>query len=250
MVSFLLALQFLTILPLKIKEVSEKKIANSMIFFPFVGLFLGLLLSGINWLLLILNFSSVVTNIILVVTLIVITGGMHLDGLSDSTDAFLSGKSKEEMLAIMRDPHIGVMGILSLISIILLKIGLLFSINSSSKITALLLMCILSRWSVVFSMFLFPYARRDGKAKIFIQGMNLKTLIFSSILVIIFSFAVWRTKGLLTLLIIAGCTYLSGKIIKRKIGGITGDTLGATIEIMELITLFTVCISSRGGIYE
>ena len=142
----------------------------------------------------------------------------------------------------MRDPHAGVMGILSLISIILLKIAFLSSINIPLRPSALVLMCVLSRWSAVWLMFFFPYARREGKARVFIQGMNLKIFIFSLTAAIIFVFAIWRVKGLLALLIIAACTYLSGKIISRKIGGITGDTLGSTIELMEIITLFTICI--------
>jgi len=243
MSSFLLALQFLTIVPLKIKEVSEKNIAGAMIYFPFVGLLLGMALSGINALLVILNFSPLATNIILVVILIGVTGGMHLDGLSDTADAFLSGKTRDEMLAIMRDPHIGVMGALSIVSIILLKIGLLASMAVPLKATALLLACVLSRWSSVLAMFLFSYARKDGKAKAFIHGMNLKIFVLSSITVLVFAFAIWRLKGILALLIVAGCTYLGGKFVSRKIGGITGDTLGAVIELTEIIVLFAVCIS-------
>ncbi len=243
MSSFLLALQFLTIVPLKIKEVSEKKIAGAMIYFPFVGLLLGLALSGINTLLLILNLSPLAVNIILAVTLTCLTGGMHLDGLSDTSDAFLSGKSRDEMLAIMRDPHIGVMGAISIISILLLKIGLLGAVAEPLKTTALLLACVLSRWSSVLAMFLFSYARKDGKARAFMQGMNLKIFAFSLIIVLVFAFAIWQLKGLLTLLIVAGCVYLGGKFASRKIGGITGDTLGAAIELTEIVTLFTVCIS-------
>jgi len=242
MVRFLLALQFLTIVPLKIKEASEKSVAGAMIYFPLVGLLLGLVLSGINTLLLFLNLSPLSVNIILVVALTVVTGGIHLDGLSDTSDAFLSGKSRDEMLAIMRDPHIGVMGAISIISIILLKVGLLGAVAAPLKTTALLLICVLSRWSSVLAMFLFPYARKDGKAKVFIQGMNLKIFVFSLIMVLVFAFAIWRLKGLLTLLIVAGCAYLGGKFAVRKIGGITGDTLGAAIELTEIVTLFTVCI--------
>ena len=242
MSSFLLALQFLTIVPLKIKEVSEKKIAGAMIYFPFVGLLLGLVLSGINMLLLILNLSPLAVNIILAVTLACLTGGMHLDGLSDTSDAFLSGKSRDEMLAIMRDPHIGVMGAISIISILLLKIGLLGAVAAPLKTTALLLACVLSRWSSVLAMFLFPYARKDGKAKAFMQGMNLKIFVFSLIMVLVFAFAIWQLKGLLTLLIVAGCAYLGGKFVSRKIGGITGDTLGAAIELSEIIVLFVVIV--------
>jgi adenosylcobinamide-GDP ribazoletransferase len=248
MSSFLLSLQFLTTLPLKITNFSEKKMAWALVYFPIVGLFLGLVLIGLNTLLSILGVSSSVSNIILVVVLIVLTGGMHLDGLADTADAFLSGKAKEEMLKIMRDSHIGVMGVLALISVILLKIGLLSSVSPALKPPALMLMCVLSRWSVVLIMYLFPYARQDGKAKLFIQGMNLKVLILSAIVVIICSYFIWFIGGLVVLLIVALCAYLIGKAANCKIGGVTGDTLGATIELMEITVLLTICIA-QGLIY-
>ena len=242
MASFLLALQFLTIIPVKVKYIDEKLISKSMVYFPIIGLLLGLILAGSDKLLYFFNLDAFAINTILVILLIALTGGMHLDGLADTADAFLSRKNKEGMLDIMRDSHIGVMGVLSLISIILLKIALFSSVNVLSRPMALLLMCVLSRWSAVWAMFLFPYARQDGKAKVFIQGMNLKIFMLSLIAALIFAFVIWRIKGLFVLLIIAGCTYLSSRIISRKIGGITGDTLGSTIEVMEIVTLFTVCI--------
>ena len=233
MSSFLLAMQFLTTLPLKIKNFSDKKMAWALVYFPVVGLFLGLMLVGLNALLSSLGISPVVANIILVIVLIMLTGGMHLDGLADTADAFLSGKAKKEMLEIMRDSHIGVMGVLALISIILLKVGLLSSVNVSAKPSVLMLMCILSRWSVVLVMYLFPYARAEGKAKLFIQGMNLKIFIFSTITVMICSFLIWHLQGLGVLLTVALCAYAMGKVVYRKIDGVTGDTLGATIEVMD-----------------
>ncbi|MFA5402572.1 MAG: adenosylcobinamide-GDP ribazoletransferase, partial [Candidatus Omnitrophota bacterium] len=171
-----------------------------------------------------------------------LTGGLHLDGLSDSADAFLSGRSKEEMLNIMRDPHSGVMGVLSIICIILLKIGLLYSVPAPAKATALLLMCVLSRWSAVLAMFAFPYARQEGKAGVFIRGMTLKIFLISLISAFIFAFIIWQLKGLIVLVIVSGCAYLAARFTNRRIGGITGDTLGATIELTEIVTLLTFCI--------
>ena len=175
--NFLLALQFLTILPIRVnpaparmglvKDAGEKNMAYAAAYFPLVGLLLGAILVLVNALLGVLNIPLMTANIILVVALLIITGGMHLDGLSDTADALLSGKSKDEMLSIMRDPHIGVMGTISIISILFLKITFLFSINPSLIPTALILICVLSRWSLVFSLFLFPYARQEGKAKVF-----------------------------------------------------------------------------------
>jgi len=243
MISFLLALQFLTILPLKIKGFSEKRMAWALAYFPAAGLFLGSALFGLSALLSISGVSAVTENIILVVALIILTGGMHLDGLADTADALLSGRVKERMLEIMRDSHIGPMGVLALISIILLKIGFLSCLGPAEKPIALMLMCILSRWSVVLVMYLFPYARREGKAKLFIQGMNLKIFMLSTALAAGCSFLIWRLPGLLALLIVTLCAYAIGKFVSRRIEGFTGDTLGALIEITEVIILLTVCIA-------
>lgn len=245
MASFLLALQFLTIIPAKIRNINEKKISTSMIYFPLIGLLLGLILVGVNCLLSFLNFEPFFINIILVVLLIAITGGIHLDGLADTTDALLSRKSKEEMLKIMRDSHIGVMGVLSLVCIVLLKISFLSSISISLKTISLVLMCVLSRWSLVFAMILFPYARQEGKAKNFVQGINFKIFILATMIALVCVIVTSKFKGLFIFAIIAMSTYIIGKFISKKIGGITGDTLGATNELIEIITLFSICILER-----
>jgi len=248
MVSFLLALQFLTIIPLRIKDADEQKIAGAVVYFPLVGLLIGLLLCGIYFCLTALHFSTFTSAIILVVSLIAITGGLHLDGLSDSADAFLSHKPKDEMLAIMRDPHIGVMGVLSIIVVLLLKIGLFYSIATPLKVTSLLLMCILSRWGAVQAMFLFPYARQNGKAGVFIRGLTRRMFFLTLISTCALALLVWQLQGLIILLIASGCVYLAGRFSYRKIGGITGDTLGALIELTESFILFFICIIG-GKIY-
>ena len=240
--SFLSALQFLTVIPIKLKETNEQKMADSMVYFPLVGLLLGLFLIGVNALLSFFNFPSLAMNVITVITLIFITGGLHLDGLSDTADAFLSGRPGEQMLEIMRDSRTGVMGVLSLISVILLKIILLFSISGSLESGALILMCSLSRWSAVAAVFFFPYARQEGKAGAFIKGMNLKIFILSAIVAIICASFTWQIRGIFVLLIVTGFSYAAGKFSTKKIGGITGDTLGATIELAEIITLLSVFI--------
>ena len=216
-----------------------------MIYFPLVGLLLGLILAGANGLLSFFNFEPYFINVMLVILLIVLTGGIHLDGLADTTDALLSGKDREEMLEIMRDSRIGVMGTLGLISIILLKIALVSALTVSLKTISLILMCVLSRWSLVFAMFLFPYAREDGKAKLFIQGINFKIFILATMLALISIAGTGKLSGLLVFAISAIGTYIINKFITRKIGGITGDTLGATNELIEIIILFSICILER-----
>ena len=234
----MLALQFLTIIPIKIKSADDEEIAGSLIYFPIAGLFIGLALAGINGLLGLLNFPRLATDAVLIVSLIAITGGMHLDGLADTCDALLSVRSKDEMLKIMRDPHIGVMGVISIISILLLKIAFLFSLDPSLVPTGLVLMCVSSRWSLVLWLFLFPYARQEGKAKVFAEGINYKIFILATIIAFICTLIIAQLKGLLILGIITLCACLIGKLINKKIGGITGDTIGAVSEINETLTLF------------
>jgi len=243
MKNFLIALQFLTIIPVRINEIDEKKVSSS--YFPLVGLLLGLILIGTNRFLWFLGFEQFFINIILVILLIILTGGIHMDGLADTMDAFLSRKGKDEILRIMRDSCIGTMGVLSLVSIILLKIAFISSISLDLKEPSLILMCVFSRWSLVLSMFLFPYAREEGKAKIFVRNINIKVFIFSTVITILCAFMFWRVSGLVTLAVVALSAYIAGRAISKRIGGITGDTLGAINEFAEIAALFNICVLGR-----
>jgi adenosylcobinamide-GDP ribazoletransferase len=240
--NFLSALQFLTIIPIKLRVLKEEKLCSSMFYFPLVGLLLGMALVGINSILLKLGFEQFATSIILVVILTGLTGGLHLDGLSDTSDALLSAKSREEMLTIMRDSHIGAMGALAIICIVLLKISFLSSISANLRPISLILMCVLGRWSMVFSMFLFPYARKEGKAKAFIEGINFKILISAALMALACVFFTGRIKGVFIFMIVTAAAYLIAKFINHKLNGITGDTLGAINELTETLTLLSICI--------
>lgn len=242
-----MAIQFLTVIPIRLNKVNAKELARAAIFFPLVGLLLGMILIGINNMLSTLAVLRLSQDIILVVALVFLTGGLHLDGLSDTTDALLSGKPKAEMLDIMRDSHAGVMGVLSVISVILLKISFLYSINPLLKPTAILLMCVLGRWAMAFSMYLSPYARQSGKAKDFIEGMNLRIIVFSTTIALILSAFIWQFKGLSVLIITGVCVWLGSKYLHRKLGGITGDTIGAVNEIIEVFVLLVACLF--GGLH-
>jgi len=245
MISFLLALQFLTIIPIKINAIDREKFSQAMVYFPLVGLLLGFILFGINSLFFFFDFAQISIDIILVISLAALSGGMHLDGLSDSFDAFLSRKNKQEMLEIMRDSHAGVMGVLSIISAILLKIALLYAVSLTLKGKSLLLLCVFSRWAMVFTMLLFPYARQEGKAKAFIENINIRVIAIATLITLIAAFLIWQINGLIVFAVIALSVFFIGKFINKKIGGITGDTLGAINEITEMVTLFAITILGR-----
>lgn len=245
MSGFLFALQFLTIIPIKSEITDPKKVADSLISFPIVGLLLSFILIGINHLLFILGFQGFISNIILILALTALTGSIHLDGLSDTFDALLSGKNKDRMLEIMRDPHIGVMGAISIISVLLLKVSFLSSLSPSIKNNALILMCVLSRWSLVAAVFAFPYARENGKAKIFTANVNLKVFLSATIFTLLYVLLAWGLKGLLVFIIAAWSVYLICNFINKKISGITGDTLGALLELNEVLVLLSCFLIAK-----
>lgn len=234
------ALQFLTIIRIKNMDVDEKKLANSIIYFPVIGLGLGLVLVVAN-IILSKTFPSTITSAILVSLLAILTGGLHLDGLADTFDAIGSGKNKEQMLKVMRDSNIGSIGAMSLILIIILKITMLSAFMSRNQ--ALISMLVLGRWSMVLPMFLFKYAHEDeGKAKIFIEGTNLKKVILSSAFTLVIILLVLKFKGLNLFIVTGFFSLIFAWFLSKKIGGITGDTLGAINEITEVLTLFVFYI--------
>lgn len=246
MYKFIFSFQFLTIFPLKTRKTPDTDtISGSVIYFPLVGLILGLILAGLNNFFLFLNFTPLLTSIILVIALIILTGGLHLDGLADTFDALGSFKDRESCLRIMKDSHIGTMGVLSLISIILLKVGLLSCLDSNVRNVALILMCTISRWSLSLPMWRFPYAREEGKGKVFFEGMNSKIFLGASSIALVCAAYIFRLKGILIFLIAGIFAYIFSWFISRKIGGITGDILGAINEISEVFVLLTIQILSR-----
>jgi adenosylcobinamide-GDP ribazoletransferase len=243
-----LALQFLTIVPLKVKDADAKKMGLSLLYFPAVGLLLGLLLVFLDHILVFLGFQPWAIGIFLVVSLIIVTGGIHLDGLADTVDALAGGGDRERILQIMRDPHIGTMGVLGLISVLLLKIAFLISLDAYVLLVSLPVMCVLSRWSMVFLMFIFPYARQEGKAKVFMQERSTGVFISAFIIALLCVVLFMGLKGMFVFAVVAVCAYGLGNFISRRIGGITGDTIGGISEVLEVITLFCILMIQRSGI--
>lgn len=246
MTKLLFAFQFLTIFPLKTaKSPDRETISGSAIFFPVVGLILGLILAGLNTILTRFNFDPLLISALVIVFLIFMTGGLHLDGLADSFDALGSFQEKESALKIMRDSHIGTMGVLSLINVILLKIVILSSLEPFTINASIILMSIAGRYCMTFAIKFFPYAREEGKGKDFFAGMNFKKFISATLIALLFSFFIFKIAGTMILLVSAFFTFLFCRWITKKLGGITGDTLGAVNELVELFVLLNYCLADK-----
>lgn len=258
----LLAFQFLTIIPVKVKgDISEKEMSQSATFFPVVGAFQGLLVVCAASALIRL-FPSEITSGLIILILIISNGGFHLDGLADTFDA-LSVKSsgnkaidREKRLSVMKDSFTGAIGVTAIVLAILLKFLLINNLFLKSSIlttlSLLFLMPVFSKWAMIPAMYHGTSARQNGLGKIFLDNIRGNTVIFSSFLVILFYILVANINHLsfyrLILFFIALFvllyifSFLSVKFCTRKFSGLTGDTLGAISEISEIIFLMAVSV--------
>ncbi len=265
MKKILLAFQFLTIIPVKVKgDISEKEIARSANFFSFVGAFQGLIAASAG-LFLIKVFSPEITGALIVFILILSNGGFHLDGLADTVDALAvksSGDEKadrERRLAVMKDSSTGAIGVVSITLTILMKylfIKDLFLINAPlpAVLSILFLMPVFSKWAMVPAMYHGISARRDGLGRIFIDNSSVNNVIFSSAAAIIFYILIavlypGKSYGSAVIVlffvlffVLYAFSFFSAKFCERKFGGLTGDTLGAIGEISEILFLMVALI--------
>lgn len=241
MSSFLLALEFLTIFPSPLKRPpGDNELANSTGFFPIIGSLIGGFLIGID-ILLSFIFPTPVVNIFLILFLAIITGCLHLDGLADTIDGIGGGSSREDILRIMRDSRIGSFALIGMILFLLLKFITLQGIPPYVKYNSLLLMAISGRYSIVQLAFSHPYARtEEGKAKAYAGNISKKSLLNAGLFSLVASVILFGFYGILIFVIMILFTIGLGRYFQRRIGGITGDNLGAGEELNELMILLLI----------
>lgn len=231
------AMRTLTILPFPGKE--SKSYATSLYWFPIVGWLLGAILVGLG---LVFDLSRVTTDlksILLVIISVFITRAFHLDGLADMADGFGGGYTKEKVLAIMKDSSSGAFGVLALIIDILCKWIAFSALLELHALIWILIAYIGSRTLVVFQTVINPYARPEpGTAGLLVLEAKNRHLIVAFIIgigSIIFLRGFW---GCLVFVIAFLVTLIFGAYCRKRVGGVTGDLLGATSEIVEITMLF------------
>ena len=243
MKSFLRALSFLTILPLgQISLSEEKELARSMAFFPLAGLVIGLLLA-IGYYLLSLILPKSVTLWLTIGLLALLTRGLHLDGFADTMDGLASAGSKERILEVMRDSHIGAFGVIGLILLIGGKYFALDQIANPSIHYSLILMAVMGRNAMVLVCYRSPYARSEGGlAKPFVENLSAREVLISSALTFGIAFLLMGVKGIAIFLGIGLFSLGYRYFFIKKLGGVTGDVLGAANELAELLCLLLLVI--------
>jgi|AntRauTorckE6833_2_1112554.scaffolds.fasta_scaffold00211_2 adenosylcobinamide-GDP ribazoletransferase len=242
--TFLIALQFITSLPVKGKlNYSEKNIARSMLHYPLVGTIIGIILLVVN-VILSKILPNLVVNILLIISWVALTGGIHLDGLSDSFDGIFGGKDKERILDIMHDSNVGVYGVLAIVLILLLKFTLLTELPIQDKNMLLITVPTISRFAMVLAVYLFPYARKEGFGKAYKLYLKRKHVLLAFLWTAIVTgiFLFWQ--GIVLIIVMFLLVFLVGKYITSKIDGLTGDNYGAINEIIEVVSLLTYILIS------
>ncbi len=225
------AMQFSTILPVGSDNVFRP--VGQVAMFPVVGLILGGILALTDALLSQL-WPPMVVGILDTVLLMILTGGFHLDGLGDTADGLFSHRPKERALEIMKDSRSGAMGVLAMIAILSMKWAGLASMAEPGWSRALLLIAIpsLARGSQIIGIGLLPYARKEGTAHDLFGDVSLvKRLRFVILPVLLVLLTGGR--GVMVLLVHALLTAVLLLWYRKKMGGITGDMLGAMTEITE-----------------
>lgn len=233
---FLIALQFLTVVPIKIKsEIAEEDFGRSLLYFPVVGILIGLVLSGVA---LLLGFlPNPVVGVLILIISIVITGGIHLDGFADTCDGFYGPRPKEKILEIMQDSRVGTMGVVGVVCLLLLKFTLIVSVPQDALWKLLIMMTVFARWSHILACYTSNYARDEGKAKYFVEYAGKIELLVGTVFTVVLFLLLMRFMGLILLVLSLLSTLLFMNYVKRKIGGMTGDTIGAVNEIAEVAVL-------------
>ena len=271
MKGFLLLLSFMTRIPVPKTEYDEEKLGKSMKYFPVVGIIVGFILLFFciifNFIFKNLNYSTALPLMILVVILtdLITTGALHLDGLADTFDGIFSYRSKHKMLEIMKDSRLGSNGALALILYFLLKFVLFYSLIIESReltLYAIMTYPVVSRFCSVVSCASSPYARGSGMGKTFVDNTKTCGLIVATIITLLYTIGMlfipfilftnyslpiqFMIQTILVIVVIVALlalfAYAFSKLIERKIGGITGDTLGALLEISSLVYIFLILI--------
>jgi len=244
----LAALQFLTIIPLPRRgEVSPEEVGSSIGYFPVVGVFIGLVLVGLNWLLGLLLPSSLV-NALLIVCLVVISGALHLDGFVDTCDGIAGHKRVEDRWQVMHDSRAGSFGIVGVVLLLLVKYISLNSVPETLLMATLMLMPVVSRWAMVYTVFAYPYAKPSGLGKAFKQGASWHRFIMATLIALVVAVVLARLAGLAIMLGIWLIVIAVAAFLKGKFAGLTGDNYGAINEVAEVGVLILVCLLaySRG----
>lgn len=231
---FRLALTFLTCLPAPFKgDSGAQPIGAAVRAFPLVGLVVGAVAGAVYAVADLLGLSPTVASLLAIATMAVITGGLHEDGLADAADG-LGARTRERAFAIMRDSHIGTFGVMALFFVLSLRVvGLSYAGSTVEAILLLFAAAAGSRAVIPAVMYMLPPARRDGLGWSAGQPDRRRVVDAGAIGALIVVATLWPIWGLVAIVAAAAAGTAVGWLARRRLGGHTGDVLGAAQQLSE-----------------
>ncbi|MFJ7145563.1 adenosylcobinamide-GDP ribazoletransferase [Pseudomonas protegens] len=242
MLPFWIALQFLSSLPIRLPGMPQpEELGRSLLFYPLVGLLFGVLL----WLLdVVLAGTPLLVHAALLLTAwVLLSGGLHLDGLADSADAWLGGfGDRERTLSIMKDPRSGPIAVVTLLLVLLLKFAALVALIERQQGFALLLAPLIGRASLLGLFLSTPYVRAGGLGQALadhLPALAGRQVLGLSVLVCLL---LGGYSGLWAVLLAVVLFFWLRQLMIRRLGGTTGDTAGALLELLETAVLLALVV--------
>lgn len=243
MLPFWIALQFLSSLPIRLPGMpAPRELGRSLLFYPVVGLLLGSVLMALN---LLLDGAPLLLHAALLLAAWVwFSGGLHLDGLADSADAWLGGfGDRERTLTIMKDPRSGPIAVVTLVIVLLLKFTALVALIEAHRSPGLLLAPVIGRAAMLGLFLNTPYVRAGGLGQALADHLprpsGFKVLGITAIACVLI--AGWA--GVTAVLAATAGFFWLRRLMIRRLGGSTGDTAGAMLELLEVLVLVVLALS-------
>lgn len=240
------AFGLLTIVPMPSRPNSGPlMLRRSMPFFPLVGLVAGLGAGAAYWIGAQL-WAPIAGCALAVVFLAAVTGNLHLDGLADTADGVFGGTSKERRLLIMRDSRVGTHAVVAVVSALLLKLLFLWAVPAQARTITLMVSAAVGRWSAVYAATVYPYARSaPGTGRAFADQAVPTDLAWASAVALVAALLLLGGVGAAGLVAAVLATAIASRFISKRLGGMTGDTYGALVEVTEIAALAAVSALMR-----
>jgi len=243
MLPFWIALQFLSSLPIRLPGMPEpQELGRSLLFYPLVGLLFGGILWAFNWLL--LGTPLLLHAALLLTVWVLLSGALHLDGLADSADAWLGGfGDRERTLMIMKDPRSGPIAVVTLVLVLLLKFAALLALIEQQHAVVLIIVPLIGRSAMLGLFLTTPYVRAGGLGQALADHLprlaGQQVLVVSALACVLIA----GLSGVLAVVLAALVFVWLRQVMLRRLGGTTGDTTGALLEILEVAVLVGLALA-------
>jgi adenosylcobinamide-GDP ribazoletransferase len=242
MLPFWIALQFLSSLPIRLPGMpAPQELGRSLLFYPAVGVLLGSVLMALN---LLLDGAPLFLHAaLLLAAWVLLSGGLHLDGLADSADAWLGGfGDRERTLTIMKDPRSGPIAVVTLVIVLLLKFTALLALIESHHNVGVLLAPVIGRTAMLGLFLNTPYVRAGGLGQALADHLPRRSGIQVLAITAVVCVLIGGFAGLASVIVATAGFFWLRRLMIRRLGGTTGDTAGAMLELLEVLVLVTLAL--------